>query len=129
MDGMTRRIGWLALAALLFVGTGAARFLHLHAFHSERLIGGIAPGGHSHPHCRHATPPPNNEPRPAPHSSDRCETCYLIAAAVKGATQFLTVLPAFDALVREFVAQPSVRTLAFRRLDSASQRGPPLERA
>lgn len=119
---LRRCVGFVALVALLLAGSGVARFLHLHATHA---VPSPANAG-QHVSCHHHTSPATDKPAPAPqHSSERCETCFLIAATLKGPVPALTVLPAADPLIIERIDVLNATIVAISRLDPASQRAPP----
>lgn len=121
-----RRAIWFAvLAGLLFAGSGAARFVHLRSAHVEDAHASAANGAHCHHHHTSPADPPD---RPA-HSSDNCDTCFLIAAAQKGVAALPPTLPLSDDCVVERHAVASATVAALHRLDAAMQRGPPMHPA
>jgi hypothetical protein len=121
---MARRFAWIAFAGLLYAGSGAARFLHLQAAHADPAIAKANAGAPAQ--CGHYAAPASETPVPTPrHSSDNCETCFLIAATLKSVAPVLTVVPAAEPLVIERPELPRTTIVVSIRLDAASQRGPP----
>lgn len=121
---MAKRFLWMAaLAGLLFAGSGIARFLHLHAAHVGHFVANEEGGGHTH--CHHGEKPPAQAPERTPHSSDDCQTCFLLSAALKCVTPVLILLPACDNSVVALISLHDSAHVAVAILHSASPRGPP----